>query len=201
MRAGPDAPRQNKKKDDPMKRILLSILALTMTLSLSACFEETAAQKAQKKQVAGQMSVKVKAVESVPAPVIDNYQAREAVAKFMNRVNQKGQVWYVYKESRATGEILKAYTSSIYPMSVCSFMTPTEEIQRPSSGVSQYVVTSAIALDGLYYKGGECPTFFFDLTTDTLVVIDQDAVVSAYDQPLDVDVEITTFRKDTLSES
>jgi hypothetical protein len=188
-----------------MKRILASIITAALILPIAACKTETSAEKAaQNKQVASQMSVKVKAVEAVPAPVIDNYQAREAVAKFMHRVNQKGQVWYVYKESRSTGEILKAYTSSIYPMSVCSFMTPTEEVKEVStygSGSNPISVTNAIALDGLYYKGGECPTFFFDLVTDALVVIDEDAVVSAYDQPLDVDVEVTTFRKDTLSKS
>ncbi len=188
-----------------MKRIFSAILALSVAFSIAGCLpEQSAADRAQKKQVAGQMSVKVKAVEAVPAPIIDNYQAREAVAKFMNRVNAKGQVWYVYKESRSTGEILKAYTSSIYPMSVCSFMTPTEEVKEVrtgGSGANPISVTNAIALYGLYYKGGECPTFFFDLTTDTLVVIDQDAVVSAYDQPLDVDVEITSFRKDTLSQN
>lgn len=169
------------------------ILALTL---LMACQPDSPADAAQKDQIARQMDVKVRATQAVPAPVINTYQAREAVAKYMERVNNPGQVWYVYKESRSTGEILKGYTSSIHPMSVCSFMTPTEEVQEVDimGGNDMAVVTSAISLDGLYYKGGECPTFFFDLLTDTLVVLDQDTVVSAYDRPLDTDVEIMAFK-------
>lgn len=178
-----------------MKWTTRLLLSLALLASLAACKEETAADKAQANQVSRQMDVKVRATEAVPAPVIDTYVAREAVAKFMERTNEPGQVWYIYKESRSTGEILKAYTSSIYPMSVCSFMTPTQEILSSGQGSTRSLtVTDAIGLDGLYYKGGQCPTFFFDLTTDTLVVLDQDTVVSAYDQPLDVDVEVTSFR-------
>lgn len=162
-------------------------------LFLAACQPETAAEKAEKENVAAQMNVKVRATEQVPAPAINNYVAREAVRDYMSRVDNPGQVWYVYKVGRATGEVLKAYTSSIHPMSVCSFMTPPEEVKEVD--LDDYVVTTAMALDGLYYKGGECPTFFFDLVTDALVVLDEDTVVEAYDKPLDVDVEVTSFRK------
>lgn len=175
-----------------MKRLFATLIALPLIGLLAACQPDTAAEKAEKANLQTQMNVKARATQQVPAPVIDNFVARQSVLDYMSRVDNPGQVWYVYKVSRATGEVLKGYTSSIHPISVCSFMTPPEEIKKAS--VDDYLVTTAMALDGLYYKGGECPTFFFDLVTDTLVVLDEDAVVEAYDQPLDVDVEITSFR-------
>lgn len=174
-------------------RVALASLAGVALLALTAC-NPSDAERAEQANVERQMNVKVRATEEVPAPVINHYAAREAVADFMTRTDQRGQVWYVYKVSRATGEVLKAYTSSIYPQSVCSFMTPPEEIKREASNSPDYHVTTAMALDGLYYKGGECGTFFFDLVTGALVVLDEDSVVEAYDQPLDVEVEVTAFR-------
>jgi len=116
----------------------------------------------------------------------------------MRRVDEKGKVWYVYERAPMSGEILGMYTSSSYPQSVCTFMTPPEEIKTVRVDWGEYhgtaaVPTSAIALDGVYYKGGDCPDFFFDYTTGAMIVLDADAVTIAVDQPLDVQAPNFSF--------
>lgn len=57
------------------------------------------------------------------------------------------------------------------------------------------VPTKAMALDGVYYSGGDCPDFFFDYVTGAMVVLDADAIANATDRLLDMDVPNFTFKK------
>jgi hypothetical protein len=184
-----------------MKKFLILTTA-ALALTLSACKVEpaspSAAQQAEKQNVQAQQNVKARATNAVPVPNTSNFQARENLAEFMRRVDEKGKVWYVYERAPMSGEILGMYTSSSYPQSVCTFMTPPEEIKTVQVDWGEYrgtaaIPTSAIALDGVYYKGGDCPDFFFDYTTGAMIVLDADAVTIAVDQPLDVQAPNFSF--------
>lgn len=185
-----------------MKQKLFTIAAAAAAiLAVSACVpeaSESAAERANRENVAARNDVLARATAAVPVPPITNFQARENLAEFMRRVDRAGHVWYVYERARATGEIIGVYTSSSYPQSVCTFMTPPENIEEVRVDWGQYggtaaIPTSAIALDGVYYKGGDCPDFFFDYNTGAMIVLDADAVTIAVDQPLDVDVPDFSF--------
>ena len=79
-------------------------------------------------------------------------------------------------------------------------MTPPEEVKEVNvygSGPNPISVTTAIALDGVYYKGGDCPDFFFDYNTAAMVVLDADAVTIAVDRPIDVNAPLLSFKSDT----
>lgn len=152
---------------------------------------KSAAEQADILNRQAQNDVKARATQAVPVPPITNFQARKNLAEFMSRQDEAGKIWYVYERAPMTGEILGFYQSSSYPQSVCTFMTPPEEIKKVNVDHGQYagnmaVSSTAIALDGVYYKGGDCPDFFFDYNTGAVVVLDSDAVTIAVDQPLDV---------------
>lgn len=180
-----------------MKIKTLSVLAVT-ALSLMACkIEPSAADQADKQNRAAQMDVKARATASIPVPRGTNFQARRNLAEFLQRVDERGKVWYVYERAPLTGDIIGRYTSSTYPQSVCTFMTQPEEIREKSvgggAGPNPIAVTTAMALDGVYYKGGDCPDFFFDYESGAMIVLDADAVTIAVDMPLDVDVPEFNF--------
>lgn len=184
-----------------MMRIFLSSLAMASIAGAAIAMSTpspSAAQKAEAQNVAAQQDVKARATAAVPVPTSTNFQARRNLQEFMKRVDEAGKIWYVYERAPLSGEILGMYTSSSYPQSVCTFMTPPEEIKKVGVDWGQYtgtaaVNTTAIALDGVYYKGGDCPDFFFDYTTGAMIVLDADAVTIAVDQPLDVQAPSFSF--------
>ena len=159
---------------------------------------KSAAEQADILNKQAQDDVKARATQAVPVPPITNFQARKNLAEFMSRQDEAGKIWYVYERAPMTGEILGFYQSSSYPQSVCTFMTPPEEMKKVNVDHGQYtgnmaVPATAIALDGVYYKGGDCPDFFFDYNTGAMVVLDSDAVTIAVDQPLDVQAPNFSF--------
>tara|TARA_Y100000310_G_scaffold74348_1_gene70465 strand:+ start:6478 stop:7038 length:561 start_codon:yes stop_codon:yes gene_type:complete len=182
-----------------MKKINL-VTAMTMVLLTTGCQakQPSAAELAEKRNVQAQMNVKARATSSVPVPRSSNFQARKNIAEYMKRVDEKGKIWYVYERAPMSGEILGMYISSSYPQSVCTFMTPPEEIKSVHTDWGQaygtaQLLTTAMALDGVYYKGGDCPDFFFDYTSGAMVVLDSDAVSIAVDKPLNVNVKPFVF--------
>lgn len=193
-----------------MATIIIGGLALagSVAVAMSETPSQSAAEQADAANRAAQDDVKARATQAVPVPDITNFQARRNVSEFMQRLDERNKVWYVYERAPLTGEIIGRYTSSSYPQSVCTFMTPPEELKTTRGDYNQYGnemthVTTAIALDGVYYKGGDCPDFFFDYNTGATVVMDSDAVTIAVDQPLDVDVPDFSFRaqeKESYSE-
>lgn len=171
------------------KSIFVIVASIALTLSLAGCEEsaQTAAEKADQANKQAQDDVKARATQAVPVPHITNFQARKNIEEYLNRLDEANKVWYVYERAPMTGEILGYYTSSSYPQSVCTFMTQPEEVlEKASSYGRSMVTTTSMALDGVYYKGGSCPDFFFDYNTGAMIVLDSDAVTIAVDQPLDV---------------
>lgn len=175
-----------------MKKIILTSSIIAASLALAGCKDTTqsAAERADQANKQAQNDTKARATQAVPVPHITNFQARKNIEEYLNRLDEPNKVWYVYERAPMTGEILGYYTSSSYPQSVCTFMTQPEEIEETrvggGTGPNPVSVTTAMALDGVYYKGGSCPDFFFDYNTGAMVVLDSDAVTIAVDQPLDV---------------
>lgn len=184
-----------------MKAIKFGAVIVGSLALLTGCFESgpsSAAEKADELNKRAQNDVKARATQSVPVPHVSNFQARKNLSEYLNRLDENNKVWYVYERARATGEILGYYTSSSYPQSVCTFMTRPEEVglynHSGISGDASWLPTTAMALDGVYYKGGSCPDFFFDYNTGAMIVLDEDAVTISVDQPLEVGAPNFSFK-------
>lgn len=182
-----------------MNRKIAITAILAAGVVLAGCKDNTtsAAEQADRLNLQAQQDVKARATQSVPVPQVTNFQARKNLAEYLSRLDEASKVWYVYERAPMTGEILGYYTSSSYPQSVCTFMTQPEEIEeRAGTHGRAMVTTTAMALDGVYYKGGTCPDFFFDYTTGAMIVLDADAVTIAVDQPLDVGAPSFSFTEE-----
>lgn len=174
-----------------MKKIILFVALSLGILGLAACQQdESAGARADAANIAAQNDVKARATAAVQVKNIDRFMARENLAKFMDRTQEPGKVWYIYERAPLTGEYVSFHVSSTYPQSLCTFMTPPEQVteHKTRGGGSQMVVTTAMALDGVYYKGGSCPDFFFDYNTGAVGVL-HSPWIETYDRPLNIKAE------------
>lgn len=130
-----------------------------------------------------QETVMQKARSKVPVPDVNNFRTREAVAKWMRRMDTPSKIFYVYQYGM-NGNIIHYWTAKTRPISVCSYLTPTEKViySGHQRGVA---VGGAPALDGVYSNGGGgCgQVFFFTADTDAMVMLDGGNLLTV-DQPL-----------------
>lgn len=163
--------------------IVGTVVASIMLMGASSCVKEDSQSQGRKTQE----EIMKRAQQSVPVPQVENFRTRKAVAEWMERMDTPDKVFYIYLLGN-NGQKIGYYIGQTRPISVCSFMTPTErEIGVGGSGANP--LGQAPALDGVWYGGGGCDQyFFFDAETDALHSIGGiNYLVS--DQPLEVDVE------------
>lgn len=127
-----------------------------------------------------------RANKAVPIPQIHNFAAREAVAKQVKRMDQKGKLYYIYLISE-TGAQLGYYVSNTRPINVCAALTPTDDIQ--SNGSGGMAVTKAPGLQGTYGSGNCDNSFFFDATTDAYIEFPNSKLGTISDFPLSLKSE------------
>lgn len=166
-----------------------TILLLGAAFTLGGCVpDEPSAQTINTK---AQLTAMERATAAVPVPPTNNFVARQNLAEYMRRMDDPSKIWFVYLLGN-NGNIIGYHVGS-YPQSVCTFMTPPEKVREHrvggGAGPNPVSVTTAPALDGVYYKGGGCDTsFMFDDQTNAMIFIGGMKFL-AYDVPLDVDVK------------
>lgn len=174
----------------------LAFLCVVIIATLNGCQDEqTAADVARERNIAAQNDVISRATAAVPVPHVDNFLARQNLAEYLRRMDDPNKVWYIY-ELAFTGSPIGYYVSSSYPQSICTFMTPPQQVLQPSSNSygNTAVVVTAPALDGIYYGAAGCDlVFFFDLNSGAMVFTSINRV-RASDQPLDIEVPQITMR-------
>jgi len=173
-----------------LKPMLTSLVVVGLT-ALAACepAPQSAAERARQQNVAAQDDIISRATSAVPVPRVNNFLAREGLAEYMRRMDDPAKTWYIYVLGNS-GAQLGYYVASSYPQSVCTFMTPPEEVRSRtwSNGGGFGLTTTAPALDGIYYKGGGCETvFFFDAESSAMIML-TGMSTWASDVPLDLDV-------------
>lgn len=165
-----------------MQLITSLLLIVAMALSLTACKVESSSRD---QNMRAQQSLMAQATAAVPVPRVSNFLAREAVAKQVRRLDEKGKLFYVYILGQ-NGQQVGYYVSNTRPVSTCALLTPAQEIDRSQYGTA---VLGTPSLGGVYGFGGGCNShFFFDAATDAYVEISGLAFFVA-DQPLSVDAE------------
>src|SRR3546814_8924664 len=114
----------------------------------------------------------LRATAAVPVPPTNNFVARQQLAEYMSRMDDPSKVWFVYLLGD-NGNIIGYHIGS-YPQSVCTFMTPPERAEWRAHNNYASAVTTAPALDGIYYKGGGCDTsFMFDDASNAMIRSDE----------------------------
>lgn len=163
-----------------MQLIRLLLITLCAALALTGCKIEASSRDQNMK---AQQSLMARATAAVPVPQINNFLAREAVAKQVRRLDEKGKLFYVYILGQ-NGQQVGYYVSNTRPVSTCALLTPAQEVEHYNGATA---VLGTPSLGGVYGFGGGCNShFFFDAATDAYVEISGLPFFVA-DQPLAVD--------------
>lgn len=131
-----------------------------------------------------QESIMQRATNAYPTYNPRHFLTRDAVNKWMRRMDTPDKLFYVYVFT-AMGQPIGYYVAQTRPVSACTFLTPPDRIVYANNGRSN--VVQAPALDGVYYGQGGCDrSFFFDATTDAFIELPNGTFHTA-DQPLSIE--------------
>jgi len=131
-----------------------------------------------------------RAQAAVPVPRVNNFLTREAVAKWIKRMDAPQKLFYIYVLAD-TGNVIGYYVSQTRPVTECALLTPPQ--RKETADLGQYtgqIKMASPGLDGVYYTNGcdNGEAFFFDAETDAFIGISGLKYFVA-DQPLSLDAE------------
>lgn len=168
-------------------RKLITVVFMVFTFAMMAgcpVGEPTTSDRQEEKRDA----LMDKANYQVPTPTISNFVARKSVAEYMRRMDEPNKTFYVYIVAD-TGNIIGYYVAASQPVNICTFMSPTDKVDRHTGSGGGNVKRAAPANDGLYYGAGACNVdYFFDANSGALVQI-KGLNMFISDQPLDIKAE------------
>lgn len=145
-----------------MKKILLIISLLIMTISLSACSLDdtsTDGSTAQKEQNMTEVN-QSKLLANQPPPKLDWSLERDNIIKKTNLWNDKNKISYIYLVNY--GKVMAFYTIKGKVSSVNSQITNTEQVKTAGDGYhDDWAVTlPSPSEDGSYGTNGDAVFFF-----------------------------------------
>lgn len=144
--------------------LIMIIIALVLVFTLAA--EGTGEESTQEQGEREQESVMSRARAAYPTPQVDDFLTRKAVTEWMRRMDQPGKIFYIYIIAD-TGAITHYFVAQYRPVSVATYLTPTERIH---DDYDWGTVVQSPSLDGVYYgKGASDQYFFFDAETDAYI--------------------------------
>lgn len=145
-----------------MHRRLIALAAALIALAVAGCTDDNA-QGEERQRQQGNYEV---LTENQPADTMDYSPTRETINFWIDTWDEPGKLSYVYLQG-ANGELLGYYVLEGLPVSYCASLTPTYTYEKHGgSNWSQ----DAPAMDGVYYSGGQCDTYYGkDATTGTYI--------------------------------
>ncbi len=167
--------------------LILGVGALLLALGAACDTSDSGQQRIDSIETRTEQFAKAEVL--YPVPNQENFPLREQLVKFTERQDLINHPTYVYILAD-TGQIVGYYVAKTFPVSICAFLSSTEDVRTSSHG---NLILTAPSLDGIYYGGAGSSSacngwFFFDQATDALIeIIGVNIFVS--DQPLQVDVE------------
>lgn len=154
-------------------------LAAAVALGASSC-DDTSSRS---KEAAARNGSYDALVANQPAHSMNYSPTRETINFWIDTWNQPGKLAYVYLQS-GSGDLVGYFVLRGLPVSYCAGLTPPEQIRENSYGM---ISLPAPSVDGVYYSGGQCDSFFGeDATTGAYIeyTVGQSQNVLLYDQPL-----------------
>jgi hypothetical protein len=145
-----------------LKTSILVFAALTAGALMAACSEtnDETARSESKKQTENYAQV----VNDQPARGMSHSPTRDALNRWAETWEESGKLAYIYLFD-AQGDLLGYYIFDGLPVSYCASLTPTEKIvdteEELNEGASvDAAVTTAPAIDGVYYSAANCQQMF-----------------------------------------
>lgn len=152
-----------------MKRfIALAVALLLAALALTAC--QNGDGKGQKKESQAQESTYNKLVSQEPAHTMTYSPTRKTINFWIDTWSKPNALAYVYLQN-SNGDLIGYYVLQGPPVSMCTSLTPNYRLVDPGGSSDNGDITvPAPGMDGVYYSGGECNTYYGkDATTGAYV--------------------------------
>ncbi|WP_288365593.1 hypothetical protein [uncultured Marinobacter sp.] len=175
-----------------MRKLIWSAVFLIVALvvvSMTGCVEAAEPTSSEKGAAVQEQNMK-RAQAKVQTPVVSNYLSREAVKKWVQRMDRPQKLFYVYILAD-TGNVIGYYVSQTRPISECAALTSPVRKERADLGQYQgHMQMPSPGLDGVYYSYNcsQGEAFFFDAETDAFIGISGLSYFVA-DQPLNLEAE------------
>jgi hypothetical protein len=167
-----------------MKNIVLLVMALALAavVALGAC--TSSSKSGQNKESGLQQTNYDRLVAQDPAHEMQTSVTRKTINRWIDTWGKDpNKLAYVYFQN-ANGDLTGYYVLKGLPVSYCTALTPTYKVRDSSNG---NLMLPAPSVDGVYYSGGECNTFYgFDATTGAYIEYTAGLGINVliYDQPL-----------------
>lgn len=164
------------------KRWLLLPLFLLVALVLASC--ETGGSGDGQKEDASRRNKGVQdLIANQPAKSMEYSPSRETINFWIDTWDEPGKLSFVYLQG-ANGELLGYYVLEGLPVSYCASITRNYDVRDDAEG---NLVTPAPGVDGVWYSGGQCNTYYGkDATTGAYVEWTAGLGINTllYDEPL-----------------
>ncbi len=165
------------------KKLFLVFVALVVaTISVTSC--TGSGNSGQKTETKTQQSNYDKLVAQDPAHTMDYSPTRQTINFWIDTWSKPGQLAYVYLMN-VNGDYIGYFVFQGPPVSMCTSLTPTYQIK--TKGDTGQITVPAPSIDGVYYSGGECNTYYGkDAQTGAYVeyTVGQSMSMLLYNQPL-----------------
>lgn len=138
-----------------LKKTLAALaIAGTSVFALAACGDDT--PTAQRAEAQVQQTSYEKLTKNQPAKGMNYSPTRETINFWINTWDEPNKLAYVYLLA-SNGQLVGYYIFDGPPVNSCAALTPTYRIYGSSNG---NLVTPAPSVDGVYYSGGQCLTYY-----------------------------------------
>lgn len=167
------------------RRLLAGLLALGLVVALAAC-EDGSSGSSQSSESDRRQDSYDRLVAGQPAETMDYSPSRETINFWISTWEAEGKLSFIYLQG-ANGELLGYFVLEGLPVSYCAALTPNYEIIRRGDGQGAMISVPAPGVDGVYYSGGQCNTYFGrDATTGAYIeyTVGNGQNVLLFDEPL-----------------
>jgi len=173
------------------RRFRKSTVILAVILTFFACSAESCSSgssKGQKTDSAIQKTNYDQLVAQDPAHTMSVSPTRKTINRWIDTWGKDpNKLAYVYLQN-SNGQLIGYYVFKGLPVSYCTALTPTYRFQDPGgSGDRSNAMVPAPSIDGVFYSGGECNTYYgFDATSGAYVEYTAGLGINVliYDKPL-----------------
>jgi hypothetical protein len=172
-----------------MRKLIYLLCGLFLTAGLlgnTSCNQER--PTARETNVVAQQDLMTRATQAVPVPRVSNFLNREAVAKQVTRLDEKGKLFYIYLFGD-NGQQMGYFVAYTRPVATCSLLTPPDDVWKYGDTGRTSQALKAPGLGGVWNPGNCGPNyFFFDASTDAYIEFG-DFKYFISDQPLSLKAE------------
>ena len=164
-----------------MRRLAITgVLAVLLAFVLVGCDTQPEAQKTETKI---QQDSYARLAAAQPARAMSYSPTRETINFWIKTWDSPDKLSYVYLIA-SNGQLIGYYVFKGLPVSYCAALTPTYRYEKKSD---TWFSQTAPSVDGVYYSGGECNTYYGrDATTNSYIEYTVGQGISAliYERPL-----------------